>query len=494
MRSPLLSLLLVASLAGCTNGAPPAGAASAAAATTTIDVSLTSSPVAATAYGSGGGYAPLVTTVALGTTVRFVNTDSFAHTATSLGAAPPSRPRRRSAAARRSRRAARFGRLEQRHAGRGHRLAGAARGQGRDISVRLFLPLRRADARSDRCPIERTALVALAALVTLACAAAPRPAHAVPLFAQRYNLRCDACHSVLPELNQFGNDFRNRGYRIDGAPKHGTTIVALREQLGYTETPTDGTTRKFVPAGAALGAAEIGQVEAFVHETLGSEGSSASLFLGYLAYGNAHTGMLYRAGLMELPLVHSPAQRNDTLTTYGYEGTLTGLNDLTLATPRWALEAERNVGAGRVAATLAFGNATGSAYGGKPVETGAASRSPRRSSACSRASRSATTVRIGVDALAGRGASPCSAAPVRRSVPAVWRVARSAPRAAGAARRAVVRSRQRRRRRAAGSSIPAAASCGCGGASASTRTSACARTRPRRPPRRARCCGTPRRT
>lgn len=85
MRSPLISLLLIVSLGGCTNGAPPAGATSAAAATATIDVSLTSAPSAATAYGSGGGFAPLVTTVALGSTVRFLNVDSFAHTASSVG-------------------------------------------------------------------------------------------------------------------------------------------------------------------------------------------------------------------------------------------------------------------------------------------------------------------------------------------------------------------------------------------------------------------------
>ena len=41
--------------------------------------------MAATAYGSGGGYAPLVTTVAVGTTIRFLNVDSFGHTATSVG-------------------------------------------------------------------------------------------------------------------------------------------------------------------------------------------------------------------------------------------------------------------------------------------------------------------------------------------------------------------------------------------------------------------------
>jgi hypothetical protein len=252
---------------------------------------------------------------------------------------------------------------------------------------------------------KRALLVAFAAFVAFGCAVAPRPAHAVPLFAQRYNLQCGACHSVLPELNQFGNEFRNRGYRLDGVPKHGTTIVALREQIGYTPAPTDGTTRKTVPAGAALGAAEIGQVEAFVHETLGSEGSSASLFLGYLAYANARTKMLYRAGLLELPLVHSPAQRNDTLTAYGYEGTLTGLNDLTLATPRWGLEAERNVGAARVAATVAFGNATGSAYGGKPVQTGRSeSFAAPEAGVFARVPLAVPVVddlRVGIDALAG---------------------------------------------------------------------------------------------
>ncbi len=201
----------------------------------------------------------------------------------------------------------------------------------------MLLSLCGADARSDRCAVTRARwrsdVRSAARLPADAC-------DAIPIFAQRYNLKCEVCHAVIPELNAFGNAFRNRGYRIDGLPKHGTTIVALREQIGYTPTPTDGTTRTIVPAGAALAAVEIGRVEAFLHETLGSEGSSASLFLGYLAYGDPHSHIVYRAGLFELPLEHSPAQRNDTLTTYGYEGTLVGLNDLTLATPRAGFEAE----------------------------------------------------------------------------------------------------------------------------------------------------------
>jgi len=86
----VISLLLISALVGCTPGAPPAGGGSAAAGTLTIDVSLTSSSVAASAYGSTGGFTPAVTTVALGSSVRFVNIDSFSHTSTSLtGAAFP---------------------------------------------------------------------------------------------------------------------------------------------------------------------------------------------------------------------------------------------------------------------------------------------------------------------------------------------------------------------------------------------------------------------
>lgn len=81
----VVSLLLISVLAGCTPGAPSAGTGVAVAATSTIDVSLTSDPVTATAYGSAGGYAPAVTTVSVGSTVRFLNSDSFAHTATSFG-------------------------------------------------------------------------------------------------------------------------------------------------------------------------------------------------------------------------------------------------------------------------------------------------------------------------------------------------------------------------------------------------------------------------
>jgi plastocyanin len=87
-----LTVLALFAAVGCTPGAPPAGGGGALAATV-IDVSLTSAVVAATPYGSALGYMPTVATVSVGTTVQFVNRDSFAHTATSLhGSAFPTDP------------------------------------------------------------------------------------------------------------------------------------------------------------------------------------------------------------------------------------------------------------------------------------------------------------------------------------------------------------------------------------------------------------------
>ena len=211
-------------------------------------------------------------------------------------------------------------------------------------------------------------ILALAA----ACLSSVAPASAIPLFAQRYRLQCAACHTVLPELNEFGLSFRDRGYRLP-AEKHGTSGVAIRYQMEYEKSPPPGA-RRYTPGGVLLSNADIGAISAFVHYNFGAGGGPGALYLGYLATYNAHTASLYRAGLFELPLAQSPGQRLDDLAGYGYYGTHAGLNDLPLGSPRWGLEASRRVGAVRASVTVAFADYQGSAYGGKPVQTGETSR------------------------------------------------------------------------------------------------------------------------
>ena len=193
-------------------------------------------------------------------------------------------------------------------------------------------------------------------------------AQAIPLFAQRYRLQCGACHSVLPELNAFGRSFRAHGYRL-ALPKHGTTGVALRYQMEYERDPAPGS-RRFSPGGVLLSNADFGAVSAFVHYNLGAGGGPSGLFLGYLATYDAHTQSLYRAGLFELPLAQSPGQRLDDLQQYGYYGIHVGLNDLSLASPRWGGQLERTVGATTLDFTVDLGEFKGAAYGGKPIDTG----------------------------------------------------------------------------------------------------------------------------
>jgi hypothetical protein len=173
----------------------------------------------------------------------------------------------------------------------------------------------------------------------------------------------------LPELNDFGNAFRNRGYRLPNFPKHGTSGVALRYQMEYEKDPPSGQ-RRWTPGGVLLSNADFGAISAFVHYNLGAGGGPSALYLGYLSTYNEHTKSLFRAGYFELPLMQSPGQRLDDLAPYGYTQTRVGLNDLVLASPRIGVQAERTVGVATLDATVSFGDYKGSAYGGKPVKTG----------------------------------------------------------------------------------------------------------------------------
>ncbi len=195
-----------------------------------------------------------------------------------------------------------------------------------------------------------------------------RPASAIPLFAQRYHLQCTACHSALPELNAFGNYFRNHGYRLP-ISKHGTTLFAIRYQLEYDKTPAAGT-RRYTPGGVLLSNVDLGSVSAFLHYNLGAGGGPSGAYLAYLTTYNEHTDAVYRAGLFELPLAQSPGQRLDDLSSYGYYATRVGLNDLTLAAPRLGVQYHRTLGKLQGDLTYAIGEFKGAPYGGRPIATG----------------------------------------------------------------------------------------------------------------------------
>jgi plastocyanin len=80
-----LAVACIALISACTPGASGSSASGAVnGPVVTIDVNLTLNHPTPAPQGLCGGYRLAVTTVSVGTAIRFVNSDSFAHTASSL--------------------------------------------------------------------------------------------------------------------------------------------------------------------------------------------------------------------------------------------------------------------------------------------------------------------------------------------------------------------------------------------------------------------------
>jgi len=66
---------------------------------------------------------------------------------------------------------------------------------------------------------------------------APPTAYAVPSFARQTGMACSACHTVFPELNSFGREFKLNGYTFTGMQQ----IQQLGDETGgglkISETP-----------------------------------------------------------------------------------------------------------------------------------------------------------------------------------------------------------------------------------------------------------------
>lgn len=84
-----IALAFIASLTACTPGGMSASSTYGGVSggnTAIVNVNLSAYPATAVSAGTAGGYSPATITVAVGSTLRFVNTDSFAHTASSVNA------------------------------------------------------------------------------------------------------------------------------------------------------------------------------------------------------------------------------------------------------------------------------------------------------------------------------------------------------------------------------------------------------------------------
>src|SRR5579872_6194159 len=107
------------------------------------------------------------------------------------------------------------------------------------------------------------AMLALVAGIITAAA----PAAALPIFAERYGFRCSACHTAVPELNAFGNAFRQAGFNLPNVPRHREFPLALRFQETYVKDLLPSQTRRFNALAILVSTANFGADRSYSYFT-----------------------------------------------------------------------------------------------------------------------------------------------------------------------------------------------------------------------------------
>lgn len=89
----------------------------------------------------------------------------------------------------------------------------------------------------------RAARMLLGIVIALTVSAAPRQAAAMPMFARKYNLPCERCHTMVPRLNNFGYNFYRAGYRLPSneiKPISAANAISFFGQISATNTNPAG--------------------------------------------------------------------------------------------------------------------------------------------------------------------------------------------------------------------------------------------------------------
>lgn len=226
-----------------------------------------------------------------------------------------------------------------------------------------------------RSPLLAAVALALAALLP------PASAEALPAFAHRYGLRCQACHTVVPHLTAFGEAFLAGGYRIPGLAPRPAFPASLRIETAYTSAPNA------TDAGAPLPKAIVDEVEVLLGGSAGPRtsywveayaldggvaGRPRDVWFGWRATPDAaRTPVTLRAGQMTLPLPLDPETLRETTDHYAIWDQTAGENPFALFDPKAGIE----IGAGdpvrglRASALVLQGHDPGSGIASHGLDT-----------------------------------------------------------------------------------------------------------------------------
>jgi hypothetical protein len=218
---------------------------------------------------------------------------------------------------------------------------------------------------SARVSAARQAVAAIVSLVAFV-ALTHMQAEATPIFAQRYGFKCTVCHSVIPELNSFGEHFRRSGFNIPDAPRKGYLPLVLRFQETYMKDLAPAQTRRFNALAILISTANFGRDQSFSYFAryfFGSQGAPGSLYYAYAQHVAPQTGVFERLGQSNLPLIANATQRLDTITPQPVYTYTVGHDSANFATPRLGVLLGRRNDRQDIEFAASFDEYHGAAYG-----------------------------------------------------------------------------------------------------------------------------------
>ncbi len=188
--------------------------------------------------------------------------------------------------------------------------------------------------------------LALAVLLGGAALAAPRPAQAIPVFAHRYGLTCQACHTEVPHLTAFGQAFLANGYRIRGVSPKPAFPAAVRVETDYASAGAADPDEVSGPLPKTV----VNEVELLMGGSVGPRGSywaelyavdggepgrARDVWYAYRATSDAATTpVTLRGGQFTLPLPLDPETFRETTQPYAVWSQTAGSNPFSFFDPK----------------------------------------------------------------------------------------------------------------------------------------------------------------
>jgi hypothetical protein len=168
-------------------------------------------------------------------------------------------------------------------------------------------------------------------------------AQALPVFAHRYGFSCQQCHTIVPQLNEFGERFAANGFRLN-VPNRGTMPVAVKVNLEYGSDAEEGLPKAVVDEVELLSGGRIGNNTSYFVEQYVVDGGRAGMTrdayvqfekrLAGVADSDGATMLRVKTGQFTLPLPVDPESERPTANHYAVFDQTVGENGFNFFDPR----------------------------------------------------------------------------------------------------------------------------------------------------------------